>query len=84
MAPVAWLSKKQATIESSVFGAEVVAMKHGVKHIRGLRYNKLRMMGIPVTRPAYVYSDNMSYLQHTKTRIDFEEEVELHLLSCYP
>jgi hypothetical protein len=44
MVPVAWLSKKQVTIESSsVFGAEFVAMKHGVKHIRGLRY-KLRMM----------------------------------------
>ena len=30
MAPVAWLSKKLATIETSVFGAEFVAMKIGI------------------------------------------------------
>jgi hypothetical protein len=26
-----WVSKKQATIETSVFGAEFVAMKHGIE-----------------------------------------------------
>ena len=30
-APVMWLSKKQSALESSVFGAEFVAMKVGVK-----------------------------------------------------
>ena len=38
-----WLSKKQATIEGSVFGAEFVAMKTGVEALRGIRY-KLRMI----------------------------------------
>jgi hypothetical protein len=28
MALIDWVSKKQATIETSVFGAEFVAMKH--------------------------------------------------------
>jgi hypothetical protein len=28
-----WVSKKQATIETSVFGAEFVAMKHGFKKL---------------------------------------------------
>ena len=32
-----WLSKKQATIEGSVFGAEFVAMKTGVEALRGIR-----------------------------------------------
>jgi hypothetical protein len=82
MAPVAWLSKKQVPIESSVFGAEFVAMKHCVEHVRGLRY-KLRMMGILIAAPTYVYGDNMSVIHNTKTQVDFEEEVELHLLSCY-
>lgn len=31
MAPVDWLSKKQATVETSVFGAEFVAMKQGME-----------------------------------------------------
>jgi hypothetical protein len=65
MAPVAWLSKKQVTIKSSVFGAEFVAMKHGVEHIRGLCY-KLRMMGIPVAGPTYVYGNTMSVIHNTQ------------------
>ena len=62
---VNWLSKKQATIETSVFGAEFVAMKHGVEALRGLRY-KLRMMGVPLTGPSYVYGDNMSVIHNTQ------------------
>ena len=42
---VNWLSKKQAMIETSVFGAEFVSMKQGMEAVRGLRY-KLRMMCI--------------------------------------
>jgi hypothetical protein len=65
MAPIAWLSKKQATVETSVFGAEFVAMKLGVEHVRSLRY-KLRMMGVPINTPAYVYGDNMSVIHNTQ------------------
>ena len=42
------LSKKQATIEGSVFGAEFFAMKTGVEALRGIIY-KLRMMSVPLT-----------------------------------
>ena len=56
-----WLSKKQATIESSVFGAEFIAMKTGVEALRGIRY-KLSMMGVPMTRPTYIYGDSMSVI----------------------
>jgi len=34
---VQWFSKQQATIETSVFGAEFVAMKIGMESLRGLR-----------------------------------------------
>jgi hypothetical protein len=34
LASINWLSKQQATIETSVFGAECVAMKHGIKTLR--------------------------------------------------
>jgi hypothetical protein len=64
MALIAWLSKKQPTIESSVFGAEFVAMKQGMEHLRGLRY-KLRMMGVPISGPSYVFGDNMSVINNT-------------------
>ena len=48
------LSKKQATIEDSVFGAEFFAMETGVEALRGIRY-KLRMMAVPLTGPTYIY-----------------------------
>ena len=34
-------------------------MKHGIENLRGIRY-KLRMMGVPIKGPLYVYGDNMS------------------------
>jgi hypothetical protein len=64
LAPVIWLSKQQATIETSVFGAEFVAMKHGIKTLRGLRY-KIRMMGVPLSGPTYIYGDNKSQVTNS-------------------
>ena len=45
-------------VETSVFGNEFVAMKEGMDAMRGLRY-KLRMMGIPISSPSYIYEENM-------------------------
>lgn len=41
-----------------------MALKNGTEYLRGLRF-KLRAMGIPVTRPVYVYGDNKSVLCNT-------------------
>ena len=54
-----WLSKKQSMVETSVFGAEFCAMKHGIENLHGIRY-KLRMMGVPIKGPSYMYVGNMS------------------------
>jgi hypothetical protein len=64
MALIIWLSKRQPTIETSVFGAEFVAMKHGIETLRGLRY-KLRMMGDPLTGPSFIYGDNKSQVTNS-------------------
>ncbi len=64
LAPIIWLSKQQATIETSVFGAEFVAMKHRIKTLKGLRY-KIRMMGIPLSGPTYIYGDNKSQVTNS-------------------
>ena len=63
-APIHWMSKKQTSTETSTFGSEFCAMKQATEYVRGLRY-KLRMMGIPVEEPAYVYGDNQSVLANT-------------------
>ena len=60
-----WLSKNQATIETSVFGAKFVAMKQGMEAVCGLRY-KLRMMGVQISGPTYVYGNNMSVIHNTQ------------------
>ena len=49
-----------------MFGAECVAMKQGVEELRGIRY-KLRMMGVNIDGPTYVYGDNMSVIHNTST-----------------
>ena len=63
-APIYWYSKKQTTVETSSFGSEFVAMKQCTEYVRGRRY-RMRMMGIPVLGPTYVYGDNQSVLYNT-------------------
>ena len=63
-APIYFMSKKQGSCETSTFGSEFVAMKQCCEYLRGLRY-KLRMMGIPVTNPAFIFGDNQSVLWNT-------------------
>ena len=60
-----WVSKKQPTVESAVFGAEFVAMKFGIEKLRALRY-KLRMMGVPISGASYVYGDNLSVVTNAQ------------------
>ena len=62
--PIHWMSKKQASIESSTFGSEFTAMKQCTECLRGLRC-KLRMMGAPVEGPACVLGDNQSVPANT-------------------
>jgi hypothetical protein len=64
MALIDWVSKKQPTIETSVFGAEFVAMKHGMEKLLGLRY-KCRIMGIPLSGASYIYGDNKSAITNS-------------------
>ena len=64
-AQIAWLSKKQATIETSVFGADFVAMKIGMEKFQVLQY-KLRIMGVPISVPLLIYGGNMSVIHNTK------------------
>jgi hypothetical protein len=46
-------------IETSTFGSKFVALKIATKMLQGLCY-KLRMMGIPISGPSYIYCNNNS------------------------
>jgi hypothetical protein len=65
MAPLVWFSKRQPNVESTVYGAEFVAMKNGIETWRGLRY-KLRMMGVALSGPTFFYGDNMYVVHNTQ------------------
>ena len=41
-----------------MFGAEFVAMKIVIGNLCGIIYN-MRMMGVPIYDPSYIYGDNM-------------------------
>jgi hypothetical protein len=56
-APILWRSKRQGTVETSEFAAEFVATNTGNEAFRGLQYYKLRMMGIPIDGPTYIFGD---------------------------
>ena len=58
-APIYLYSKKQSTIETSTFGSEFMEVKQAAEYLRGLHY-KLRMFGIPVDEPVFIYGDNQS------------------------
>ena len=61
---IVWHTKKHATVEGAVFGANFDAMKYGVEALRGARY-KLRMMGVEISGPTFIYGDNMSVIHNT-------------------
>ena len=63
-APIIWFSKRQATVESSTFGSESIAMRQAFDLIEALRY-KLRMMGVPIESATKVYCDNESVVNAT-------------------
>jgi hypothetical protein len=65
MAHFVWFSKRQPTVESSVLGDEFVTVKNRIETTWGLHY-KLRMMGVTIDGPTYVYGDNMSVVHNTK------------------
>lgn len=65
MAPAVWRSKKQSTIEASVFGTEFVVMEQGMEALWGLRC-KLRMMGASASGPPCVYGGNVPATHNTQ------------------
>ena len=47
-----------------MFWAEFMAMKIFMETLRGIRY-KLRMMGVPISGPSYIYGYIMSVIRNT-------------------
>ena len=60
-ASIYWNSKKQTSCETSSFGSEICVMKQDTEYVKVFCY-KLRMMGITVEEPTFIFGDNQSVL----------------------
>ena len=49
-------------VENSVFGPEIIAMRFSLETVQGITTYELRMMGVPLNTPTYIYGDNMSFI----------------------
>ena len=65
-----WYSKRQNTVESSTYGAELVALRIATDIIIEFRY-KLQMMGIPLSGPSVVLCDNQGVVLNTSLPSSF-------------
>ena len=68
-----WFSKKRPTGETTVFGAKFVFMKQGIDALKVSKH-KLRMMGILISAPSYIYGDNMSAVHNTSRPESVQEK----------
>ena len=59
--PIQWFSKKQNIVETATYGSEFMAARQATEQIMDLRYT-LRMMGIPLDGPAWLFGDNQGVI----------------------
>jgi hypothetical protein len=52
-------SKRQNTVETATYGAEMVAGRLAVEQVMDIRY-RLRMLGVPITEASVLLGDNQS------------------------
>ena len=79
-APIIWYSKRQNTVETSMFGSEFITMKTVVEQIKSLRY-KLRMFGVPLEGPTNVFCDNEAVFKNMSQPDSTLKKK--HMLICY-
>ncbi len=60
-----WIcQRQQGIVETATYGSELVAARILVDKIVEMRY-ALRMLGVPIERPSYVFGDNQAVVNST-------------------
>ena len=62
--PLHGIQRKQSRVKNSVFVSEFIVMRTALETSQGIIY-KLRMMGLNLDSPTYIYGDNMSVIHIT-------------------
>jgi hypothetical protein len=66
--PIEWYSKKQATVETEMYGSEFVAARICVEQIID-QQNTLRFLGVPVREKSYMFGDNKSVVDSSMQKM---------------
>ena len=67
-APIKFYSKRQNSVETSTYGAELVAFRLAVEQLPDIR-NKLRVMGIKVEKTSQTLGDDKAVIMNTHKNI---------------
>jgi hypothetical protein len=59
--PADWYFKIQSMVEAATYGSEFVAGRTATEQVINMHY-VLRMMGVPIDGPAYMFGDNKSVI----------------------
>ena len=79
-APVTWHSKRQGTVEVSVFGAEFVVLCVGMEMNEGLQC-KLQLMGVPIGGLSNLCCNNQSAVDNSM--LPESQLKKKHLSTCH-
>jgi len=61
-----WYSRKQATVETAMYGSEFVAARTATDQMMDLRLT-LRYLGVPICDTSYMFGDNKAVIDSSLT-----------------
>jgi hypothetical protein len=75
--PIFWFSKHQGCVHSATYGSELMVACTATEQIMDLRYT-LRMMGVPIDGPSWMFGDNQSVITSSTTPESSLNNVTMH------
>ena len=79
--PIHWFSNRQNTVETSTFGAELIAARISMWKVKAL-CKKLQCLGIPIYGPTYMICNNASVVKSTsRAESTLYKEISINFLA---
>ena len=76
-----WLSERQNAVETSTFGAELIASRIVMEMVKALLTN-LRWIGIPIDGPTYMFCNNEIVVKSTsRSASTLSKETSINFLA---
>ena len=79
LTPIGWFAKRQASVQTATFKAEIIALKRGIEEAIARRCY-LRSFKAKVLRPTTVHNDNMLVLKNSTNPLSSLERKRIALV----